>query len=252
VLMAMQAWQRFMANWQKLTLTGLFVLLVNVVIGLIVLGIFVPIFVAMGWELSTSGRVGGFLPGLVVATLFSRLLVAFLMVLVLVVVTVPFVHGGLLHVVIQVQRGDKVEATEFWAAGRRNWRRLFVYYLMLIPVGVVLGVISSIPVLGWLFALVVTGPVIVAVYGYGPYILLTEQRTPWGALQRSWRLLLDHPGDLLATFWLLLGVGLLLGLIAFVFALLPGLGFLWQIALQVVGVPLLLLYLATRYQTNLA
>ncbi|HWI61975.1 MAG TPA: hypothetical protein VNT75_09065 [Symbiobacteriaceae bacterium] len=250
-MIAQETFRRFTANWGPLALAGLFALLVNMVAGAIGAVAVLPVLLSTGVSFL---RGGGGLDS--VAVLVASAGVSMLLMAAAVLLLTPIGLGGLLHGVIQVQRGQPASFGELWHAGLRNWTRILVLnlisFLVMIVLVILLLILRLVPILGPLVWFIGTAMIMLALGGYGAYIAVSEQVSGVEAALRALRILSVKFADLLMTLLVLAAAGLALGLVTAILSRVPILGSLVPLATQIVVTPLFMLYLATRYEHNIA
>lgn len=251
-MIAEETWRVFRTHWGALALAGLFATLVNLVVVIAASLLMVPLLVAAGFSLMGLG-------GMDTAALIrfaTGAALAALLLLVISVVVVPLGHGGLIHGVIQARRGRPAGFGELWQAGLRHWGPLFRLNLIAAAVGLVaafvLMILSLIPFLGQLVWMIGFGMVMLVLGGYGSYIVVSEEVGATAAASRAFRILSAKFADVLLTLLVLVGAFIVVGIIGGVLGALPLVGRLVPLALQVFMGPLCMLYLAVRYDRNIA
>ncbi|HLN60457.1 MAG TPA: hypothetical protein VK464_02820 [Symbiobacteriaceae bacterium] len=251
-MIALQTWRRFVSHWRTLLGAGLYAaLLLEAVWVVAAAGTrpFAPALVVYTFAVEGSGSAIAWAPllGLPLGSLLG--LVGALAILLLVA---PLVQGGLAHVAARVLRQQPVSAWEFWTAGRRHWRPLCALCLIAAGVGAVLllagVVVSLVPLLGPSVWLMGAGIVAVALCGHGPYLVVAEGLGAREAAQKAFRMVNLKLVDLSATVVLLLFAVCVLGLAG---ARAPW-GLVAGVVLNTFWFALVPLYLACRYQTNIA
>lgn len=254
-MIAQETWRRFLAHWPKLMLAGLFAMLLYGAVALIASLIMMPMLMAAGLGMAGAAASD---PGSMaaLASLAGQMIGLFLLVAVLIVALAPLAAGGLIHTVIQIQRDEPVSPGDFWSAGMRNYGRLLVLMLLtmliFIPTLVVMALLMLIPVLGAVVAVLAGLALNVVFGGYAPYIMLAEDLSAGAALSKAFRILTTRFWDVLLAGLVIAGAGFCLALISAVLTLIPVIGLLANLAINIVLTPLLALYLATRYETNIA
>ena len=251
-MIAEETWRRYAAHWGALALAGLFPMVLNLIVGALGAILVIPVLI--------SGGVGfGMLGGDSAAALAGMAAAGFgllLLMLIVVVAVAPIAQGGLIHAVIQVQRDQPASFGDLWQAGLRHWGRLFRLNLVCAGVGLlsllVLVILMLIPFLGplvWFFGM---GMIMLPLAGYGPYIAVSEETGACEAAGRAFKILSAKFADVLLTLLVLGAASLVVSLVTGILARIPGLGALVSLATQVFITPLFMLYLAVRYQRNIA
>lgn len=254
-MIAQETWHRFLAHWPKLMLAGLFAVLLYGIVALVATLTMVPMMVAAGLGMggAMTGEMGG---AAAMLTLIGGMLGIFLVLMLIAIAVSPLATGGLIHTVIQVQRDEPAAPGDFWQAGFQHYGKLLKLMLLTlviwVPVGLVLGILSLIPVVGALIGLVAALMLGVVLGGYAPYVALAENLSASEALSKAFRILTTRTVDVLLAGLVLLAAGICFGIVSALVNLVPGVGFLVSLVLQVAVTPLVILYLATRYQTNIA
>lgn len=247
-MIAEETFRRYTANWVPLALAGLFALLVNLVVGFVSKLILAQMLGAAGLSLMLGGDS---IPALLGGAWLGLLLVAVATALV-----APIGMGGLMHGVVQVQRGRPAGLSELWQAGLRNWQRLLVLnviaFLVLLPLGLLFLILRLIPVLGIVAWGIGTALIMFALSFYGPYIAVSRQVSGVEAAGRAFRILTAKFGDLFLTLLVALAAGLVVGILSALLELIPGVRSLVPYASQIFLTPLGMLYLAIRYERNIA
>lgn len=250
-MIAEETWRRYTAHWGALALAGLFAMLVNLIVVALGVSLVVPALVSGGVSFALLG-------GDSVAALAGMAAAGFglLLMLVAVVVVAPIGQGGLIHAVIQVQRGQPAAFGELWRAGLRHWGRLFRLNLICAGVGLLsvlaLMILSLVPFLGPLVWLFFMAMIMLPLAGYGPYIAVSEETGATEAACRAFHILSAKFVDVLLTLLVLGAASVAVGLVTSVLSFIPVLGKLVPFATQIFITPLGMLYLAVRYQRNIA
>lgn len=254
-MIAQETWRRFLAHWPKLMLAGLFSMLLYLAVALVASLVMMPMLMAAGLSMA-GGMAGDPINPAAVLSLMGQMAGLLAVVLVVALAVAPLATGGVIHAVIQVQRNEPVSPGDFWTAGRQHYGRLLLLMLLSIaiwiPVGLVLVLVMLVPVLGAIIAVLAGLALNVVLGGYAPYLILAENLTAGQALSKVLRILSTRFWDVLLTGLVMAAAGLCISLISMVLALIPVVGVLVNLALNVALTPLLVLYLATRYETNIA
>ncbi|MDF2627333.1 MAG: hypothetical protein K0R39_1164 [Symbiobacteriaceae bacterium] len=247
--------RRYIARWRTLALGGLFPVLVTVLIDLLrsqLAG-------AAALKDFTQFLISGRNPTAIIGAAFD-LGSALLLVSIVSLLLAPFGQGALTYAVVRVQRDLPVALGDLVQAGLRYWGRLLRLNLIMIAIGIglfALSFIRQIPVLGPLAWVLGFALVLLAVGGYGPYLIVSEDLGATAATGRAFQILSRKFADLFLTLLVLLAGGLIVGAISLLITALvtrvPGRDFaLLNVAFQVFVMPLATLYLAFRYQRNIA
>ncbi|HWI51519.1 MAG TPA: hypothetical protein VNT01_05180 [Symbiobacteriaceae bacterium] len=251
-MIAEETWRRYTAHWGALALAGLFATLVSLIVVVLGFILVVPVMISTGVSFALLGADGG-------AALASMATAGFgvlLLMLLAVVLVAPIAQGGLLHAVIQVQRDQPAAFGELWQAGLRHWGRLFRLDLICAGIGLlslpVLLILTLVPFLGpavWFFGM---SMIMLPLAGYGPYIAVSEETGAREAAGRAFRILSAKFADVLLTLLIFLAAFVVLSVVETVLSLVPGVRALVPWAVQIFVSPLIILYLAVRYQRNIA
>lgn len=250
-MIAEETMRRFIARWGTLVLGGLFPLLVNLVLTLVSTIVMGAALLGGGMSLLLSERD----PTAFLAAA-GGVGIAALVVLIAALVAAPFGQGGLTYAVVQVQRDQPVSFGDLWQAGLRYWGRLFRLNLIMAGVGIVMFLVlillRLIPLLGPLVWGIGFALVMFVLGGYGPYLVVSEGLGAGDAAGKAVQILTRKFVDVALTVLVMATAGLAVGLVTGVLSLIPGLGLLVTYAAQVFLAPLAMLYLAFRYQRNIA
>ena len=251
-VIAEETWRRYRENWGALALAGLFAMLVSLVLMALSRIFVVPVLVSAGLTLNGFGS-GGFDA---LARIAAGLGAALLLMVIAFLLVAPIGQGGLIYGVVRVMQGRPASFGELWQAGLRNWGRLVRLNLVLILVGILLMILllilRLIPVLGPLVWAIGTAMIMLALSGYGPYIAVSRDVGACQAAARALGGLRAKCVDVLLTLLVLMAATFVLGLAASILSFIPLLGKLVPFLTQILVSPLGLLYLAVRYERNIA
>lgn len=250
-MIAEETLRRYIARWGALVLGGLFPLLVNLVLALVSTVVVGAAILGGGINLMLMER-----DPIAFFTAAGGFGAALLVVLIAAVVATPFGQGGLTYAVVQVQRDHPVSFGDLWQAGMRYWGRLFRLNLIMAGVGILmflfLLILRFIPLLGPLIWAIGFALVMFVLGGYGPYLVVSEELGAGDAVGKAFQILTRKFVDVVLTLLVMAAAGLAVGLVTGVLSMIPGLGVLVSYAAQVFLSPLAMLYLAFRYQRNIA
>ncbi|HYF78008.1 MAG TPA: hypothetical protein VD973_12790 [Symbiobacteriaceae bacterium] len=250
-MIAEETLRRYVARWAPLALGGLFPLLVNLVLALVSTVVVGAAMLGGGMNLLLMERN----PTALLAAAGS-LGAAALVVAIAGLVAAPFGQGGLTYAVVQVQRDQSVSFGELWQAALRYWGRLFRLNLIMAGAGIIMLLVffllRFIPLLGPLVWVIGFALVMFVLGGYGPYLVVSEELGASDAAGKAFRILTRKFVDVVLTLLVMAAAGLAVGLVTGILSLIPGLGLLVTYASQIFLAPLAMLYLAFRYQRNIA
>jgi hypothetical protein len=240
-MLAAQTWRRFVDNWAALLVAGLFAAVLTEAVRLLAVAVFpIPmIMLAVGRGMSPGTMLLWALVGGAAYAAFA-----------------PLVTGGMVHTVLQVQQGKPISMQEFWLGSLRHYGRLF--RLSLIGMAVTLGLVVVgavmwlVPFLGALVWGIASGMVAVVLAGYAPYMAVSEGLSAWAAASKAFRILNTKFVDVLLTLLVLFAATFVLGLVRHFIGPLPVVGKILLFLLNSLWWPLSVLYLAIRYQANIA
>jgi hypothetical protein len=256
-MIAAETWRRFTDHWGAMGLAGLYTALTGLLAGIVFWIVMLPVALTTGFgaaRLIAGGITAGALGVLMGAGML--VLLGLLVAAVAALAVAPLVTGGLIHAVVQVQRDQPATFGDLWNAGVRHWGRLFRLNLILLAIWVGLlvvgAILSLVPFLGPLVWGLGSGMVMIVLGGYGPYMAVTEQLGARETVAKAFRILSVKFTDVLLTLLVLAGSGIVLGLVFYILSRIPFLGRLAILVIDVFLGPLYLLYLATRYRTNIA
>ncbi len=251
-MIALQTWRRFVTNWPVLLMAGLFATLLFEavrVVAAVTLRPLSPDWATYAFALEGTKSPTGWAP---LVSLPLRHVPGLAACLAVLLVVAPLAQGGLAHVAVRILRQQPVAAREFWTAALRFWRPLFGLWLIAAGVGIGLLavglVMSLVPLLGPLVWLLGAGVVAVALCGHGPYLVVAEGLGAREAAQKAFRMVNLKLVDLAVTVVLLLAAACLLGVVG---ERLPW-GLVARLVINTFWFALVPLYLAVRYQTNIA
>ncbi|HYG57523.1 MAG TPA: hypothetical protein VD902_05595 [Symbiobacteriaceae bacterium] len=173
-----------------------------------------------------------------------------------VTIAMPLATGGLAYTALQVQRGRSVTPAEIWPAARRNWRRLLRLSVTFVGIAALVGLLaiplSLVPVPGLVVWGIGAGMIMVVLYGYGPLLVVGENLGATEAVRKAFQVLSARFVDVFWTMLVLFLFATVLGLASSGLVRFGLVGHLLTLALDATIMPGMYLYLAFRYQANVA
>lgn len=243
-----KAWELWKKDVGWLILAGLVVGLIVGVVAVVVFAIVAGMAAVSigGIAIGSSGNSTS-LTGLGVGTLIGALIVGFVGYLIVSVLAVVF-YGGIFEMVIGAAReGRGVNFADLFG-GFRKFSRFMIFWLVMVGIGVVCGIVALLPIIGWIADLVFL--VWLSVTWLYVLPLIADRGMTFGEAARTSSAMVKGTG-----WWKTLGIIVVLMLALFVISLVIGLigrvssalnGIL-SLALEIVAGPFIICYVSTMY-----